>query len=231
MNINIKLSKNFTTQYNKLQNEYGTDMARLNGFADEQLSYTDFIENFVGEDVVADASIDGNANVRRKDIVTLLAEMPKPHRKLLAYNKIYYEIQKEYGFKAANEWLRRDYVGELYMHDADTSTFKHYCFAYDLKDLAEQGLYFLKENFNPKPAKHLITFVDFVKEFVSYASNRSSGACGLPNLIPYMFYFWMKDVENDYQGIKTAGVERIYAVQNIQRFIYALNQPCVRDRI
>ena len=175
MQINIRLGKNFTTQYNKLQNEFGTEMAALNGFSDEQLSHTDFINNFIDEKVVADASIDSNSNVKRKDIVTLLSEMPKPHRKLLAFNKIYYEFQKAYGFNAANDWLRREWVGELYLHDADTSTFKHYCFAYDLKDLAEKGLYFLGDGFNPRPAKHLTTFIDFVKEFVGFSSNRSSG--------------------------------------------------------
>jgi hypothetical protein len=92
MQINIKLSKNFQTQFNKLANEFGTDLAVLNGFADEQLSYTDFIQNFIDEPTVADSSVDGNSNVRRKDIVTLLSEMPKPHRKLLAFHKIYYEF-------------------------------------------------------------------------------------------------------------------------------------------
>lgn len=539
MNINVRLDKNFTTQYNKLQDEYGTYIARLNGFDDGQLSYTDFIDNFIDESTVADSSIDGNSNVRRKDIVTLLTEMPKPHRKLLAYNKIHYEYQKKYGFKAANDWLKREWMGQLYMHDGDTSTFKHYCFrgdtkiltkdgikplielvdkdikvlnknhgwedatvkyfgkdtlykltlerygvikeifttgnhiwyvknkrgkdeyattdlktgmkipfnsskawscispspfgvahgffigdgyksetrpranfcgdkiallpyfspcnitgneneytvygipntfnklpeltesvsylygwlsgyfaadgcvddkgrctiastqkenlefvrnvlcvlgmpvneirsqtrisnltneestiyiltlssdylksdffilpihkerfesylnnkdkknrswkvvsventgviddvycavayethsftldnnvlthncfAYDLKDVAEKGLFFLSDNFNPKPPKHLVTFVDFVKEYINFASNRSSGACGLPNLIPYMFYFWHKDVENDYMGIKSSHSERAYAEQAFQRFIYAVNQPCVRD--
>ena len=147
MQYNIRTNKNFTTQYNKLQAEFGTDMARLNGFDDRQLSLTDFVDNFIDEPTVADSSIDGNSNVRRKDIVTLLTEMPKPHRKLLAFNKIYYEYQKAYGFKAANEWLRREWMGQLYMHDADTATFKHYCFAYDLKDLAERGLYFLEDTF------------------------------------------------------------------------------------
>lgn len=231
MKIDIKLLKNFITQYNKLQGEYGTEMAKINGFADSQLSYTDFIDNFIDEDTVADSSIDGNSNVAHKDIVTLLSEMPKPHRKLLAFNKIYYEINKKYGFKTANEWLKAEWIGELYMHDADTSTMKHYCFAYDLKDLAEKGLYFIGKGFNSEPAKHLITFIDFVKEFIGYASNRSSGAVGLPNLIPYMYYFFKKDVENDYLGIRSTGRELEYAKQNIQRFIYAVNQPYVRDRV
>lgn len=227
MNINIRLNKNFTTQYNKLQEEYGTDIARINGFDDGQLSYTDFIDNFVDETTVADASIDGNSNVSHKDIVTLEKEMPKPHEKLLAFNKIYYEIQKKFGFQAANEWLREEWIGDLYMHDANTTSFKHYCFAYDLKDLAEKGLYFI-EGRNSEPAKHLITFVDFVKEFVSYASNRSSGAVGLPNLIPYMYYFWKKDVDNHYLGITEVNAKD-YAKQNFQRFIYAVNQPYCRD--
>ena len=46
------------------------------------------------------------------------------------------------------------------------------CFAYDLKDLAEKGLYFIKDNFNHQPPQHLTTFTDFVGEFVSYMSNR-----------------------------------------------------------
>lgn len=224
MNINIKLNKNFTTQYNKLQDEFGTDIAKINGFDDGQLSYTDFIDNFVDQKTVADASIDGNSNVSHKDIVTLEKEMPKPHEKLLAFNKIYYEIQKKYGFQAANEWLRAEWIGQLYMHDANTTSFKHYCFAYDLKDLAEMGLYFI-EGRNAEPAKHLSTFVDFVKEYISYACNRSSGAVGLPNLIPYMFYFWKKDIEDGYY----VRSKEYYAKQQFQRFIYAVNQPFLRD--
>ena len=34
-------------------------MAKLNGFADKQISYTDFIDNFVDKERIADASIDG----------------------------------------------------------------------------------------------------------------------------------------------------------------------------
>lgn len=225
MDLTIKLNKNFTTAFNKMQNEYGEELSRLNGFADSQLSYTDFIDNFVDSETVADASIDGNANVGQKDIVTLINEMPKPHQKLLAFNKIYYEINKTYGFKTANDWLRNEWDGHLYLHDANTSSFVHYCFAYDLKDLAEKGLFFI-DNFNAEPPQHLETFVDFVKEFVSWACNRSSGAVGLPNLIPYMTYFYHKDLKS---GEYNDGLK--YARQQIQRLIYALNQPFLRGGI
>ena len=222
--INIKLSKNFTTQYNKMLEAYGEEFSHLNGFADEQLSYTDFIANFIDTETVADASVDGNANVGTKDMRTLMNEMPKPHRKLLAYHKVYFDLNKIYGFKTANEWFNAEWSKQLYLHDADTATFLHYCFAYDLTDLAEKGLFFL-ENFNAEPPKHLSTFVDFVKEFISFTSNRSSGAAGLPNLIPYMYYFWREDCKNGY----ATKDDIYYAKQQIQRFIYAVNQPYVRD--
>lgn len=225
MEINIKLNRNFTTAYNRLLNDYGTEMATINGFSDEQLSYTDFIDNFVETDTVADSSIDGNANVGQKDIVTLINEMPKPHQKLLAFNKIYHELNEKYGFATANDWLKAEWDGHLYMHDANTTSFVHYCFAYDLKDLAEKGLYFI-DNFNAEPPQHLETFVDFVKEFVSWACNRSSGAVGLPNLIPYMYYFWKKDCDDN---IYTDNIK--HAKQQIQRLIYALNQPFLRSGI
>lgn len=224
MQVNIRLNKNFTTAFNRMQEKYGEEFSKLNGFADEQLSYTDFIDNFIDSETVADASVDGNANVGNKDMRTLMNEMPKPHRKLLAYSKIYYELNKKYGFKTANEWLEKEWTKALYMHDADTSTFIPYCFAYDLKDLAEKGLFFLN-NFNAEPPKHLSTFIDFVKEFISFNSNRTSGACGLPNLIPYIYYFWKKDCE---EGYATKSPD-YYARQQIQRFVYAINQPYVRD--
>ena len=224
MDIKVRLNKNFQTAFNRMNELYGEEMAYLNGFGDKQLSYTDFIDNFIDKDTVADASVDGNSNVGNKDMRTLMNEMPKPHRKLLAFNKIFYEMNKRYGFKDANDWLEKEWTKALYMHDSDTSTYVHYCFAYDLKDVAEKGLFFLN-NFNAEPPKHLSTFVDFVKEFISFAANRSSGAVGLPNLIPYMYYFWKRDVEN---GYATKSPE-YYARQQIQRFVYAVNQPYVRD--
>ena len=228
-NINIKLNKNFTTQLNKLQTEYGEEFARINGLSDDQLNFTAFIDNFIDSETVADASVDGNANVGHKDIITMLNEMPKAHQKLLALNKLYYEINKKYGFKTANKWLELEWNKSLGLHDAHTSTMLPYCFAYDLKDLAEKGLYFI-ENFNAQPPQHLTTFVDFVKEHCSYACNHSAGAVAYPNLIPYMFYFWKKDIDSGYLGLTKEYGEK-FAKQQIQRLIYALNQPFLRNSI
>ena len=223
MLINVRLNKNFTTKFNQLSNEYGTEMARLNGFADEQLSWTDFLDNFVSKQTVADATIDSNANIGTKDICSLEAEMGKPHNKLLAFNKIYHELNEKYGFKTANDWLQNEWDGHFYLHDAASTTYKPYCYAYDLERLVTEGLYFI-DTFNNQPPKHLVTYTDFVGEFVSWASNRTSGACGLPSFLIYSFYFWKKDVDNNYYVLDP----ETYRDQEFQRIIYKLNQPYLR---
>ena len=225
MDINIKLDKDFSNQFDRLIKEYGEDLARLNGFGEKQLDYTEFIDNFIDSKVVADASIDGNANVGHQDIVTLENEMSKPHSKLLAFNKIFYELKKKYGFQTAKQWLEDEWVGKFYLHDSNSSSFRSYCFAYDLTKLAKEGLFFIK-NFNNLPPKHLNTFTDFVGEYVSWACNRSSGAVGLPNFLVYSFYFWKKDCESGY----TSNPEQLRD-QEFQRIIFKLNQPFLRQGI
>lgn len=206
--------------------EYGEELATLNGFSDRQLSYTDFIDNFVDKDTVADASIDGNSNVGHKDIVTLENEMSKPHSKLLSFNKIFYELNKKYGFKTANQWLHDEWVGYFYLHDAYNSSQKPYCFAYDLEKLVTDGMFFI-ENFNHQPPKHLYTYTDFVCEFVSWNCNRTSGAVGLPSFLVYSYYFWKKDIENNH----FISSPEYYRTQSFQEIIYRLNQPFLRGGV
>lgn len=174
MNINIKLGKNFTTQYNKMIEKYGEEFELLNGFHDTQMNYTDFIDNFT-KDNISEVTIDANANANRKDICSLNAEKSKSHDKLLTFNKIFYEMQKKYGIKDAREWLEAEWSGKFYLHDSASASQKSYCYSYDLTRLANEGLFFLSGNYNNEPPKHLDTFNDDFVEFVSWNANRTSG--------------------------------------------------------
>ena len=224
MNINIRTNKNFATQLNKLDQEYGEEFRSLQGLDEDKLSFTDFINNFIDIDTVADASVDASSNIAQKDVVVLLSEMSKPHQKLLAFHKLYYEIHKMYGFKVANEAFEAMWNYAIYMHDFNTATFISYCFAYDIKDIVEKGLFFI-DNYNARPPKHLDSFVQILMEAICFLARRQSGAVGLPNLIPYLYYFWSRDVANDYY---TKDPET-YKKQQIQALIYRLNQPWVRS--
>lgn len=226
MNINIKTNKNFTTQYNKMLEKYGEEFELINGLHDSQMNYGDFIDNFTKDNKnTADNTIDSNANVSSKDIQSLLKEKGKSHDKLIAFNKIFYELQKKYGIKIAREWLDLEFGPYLYMHDAPSASYFPYCFAYDLSRLAKEGLFFI-ENYNNEPPKHLQTFLDDVIEYISFMSNRSSGAVGIPDILIWMFYFWKYDVENNYLLVSP----EYYLKQAYQKLIFRLNQKFYRDQ-
>ena len=97
------------------------------------------------------------------------------------------------------------------------------CFAFSIERLAREGLFFLN-NYKPKPAQHLNTFMGFVREFVATMSTQSSGATGIPDLLAWSFYFWKKDVESGYM-LKDP---EYYAKQAFQNIIFTLNQKCLR---
>lgn len=222
----LKTTKNFTTAHNKMCEKYGEEFELINGLHETQMNYGDFIDNFTKDNSnVADSTIDANANVSSKDIQALLKEKGKPHDKLLAFNKIFYEIQKKYGIQTAREWYELEFGPYLYMHDAPSASYFSYCYAYDLSRLATEGLFFM-DNYNNEPPKHLQTFLDDAIEYISYMSNRSSGAVGLPDIIIWMFYFWRHDVENNYFLVNP----EYYLKQAFQKLIFRLNQKFYRDQ-
>jgi len=216
------MNKDFEKAISVMNEKYGEDFEYLNGIHESQLNFSDFIDGFIDKNV-ADVTIDANANASCKDIRSLLSEKGKSHDKLFAFNKIFYEMKKKYNLRTAKDWLETEYNGGFYLHDAPSTTYLPYCYAYDLTRLAEEGLFFLK-NYNNQPPKHLTTFVDDVIEYISYMSNRSSGAVGIPNVLIWTYYFWKKDCESGYI-IKSP---EYYIRQTFQKLIYRLNQPFMR---
>lgn len=222
MDIELKFNKDFERALNALREKYGEDFEILNGIHNSQMNFSDFIEAFVDKNV-ADVTIDANANASNKDIASFRNEKGKSIDKVIAANKIFYEIKKKYGLKTAKEWLETEYTGGFYLHDFPSTTYIPYCYAYDLGRLAREGLFFLT-NYNAQSPKHLTTFLDDVIEYISYMSNRSSGAVGIPNILVWTYYFWKKDCETGHY-IKD---EQYYLRQCFQKFIYRLNQPFMR---
>ena len=222
MDIKLKFNKDFERALNSLKDKYGEDLEILNGVHESQMNFSDFIDAFVDKNIV-DVTIDSNANAANKDIASFRSEKGKPIDKVIAANKIFYELKKEYGLKTAKEWLETEYTGGFYLHDFPSTTYIPYCYAYDLTRLAKEGLFFLN-NYNAQGPKHLTTFIDDVIEYISFFSNRSSGAVGIPNILVWTYYFWKKDCETGYV-IKNPDY---YIRQSFQKLIYRLNQPFMR---
>ena len=223
MEISLKLNKDFERCLEDLKKKYGEDFEYINGVHSSQLDFSEFLSKFIQNDTMADATIDPNANARHKDIRSFMTEKGKSEDKLFGLNKIFLEIKEMWGLRTAKQWLEAEFSKALYLNDSSTASYFAYCWANDLTRLATEGLFFISD-YNNHPPKHLTTFFDDVIEFVSFLSNRQSGAVGLPNILIWAYYFWKNDVENGYY-LKDPDT---YLRQNFQKLIYRLNQPFLR---
>lgn len=223
MNIELKLNTDFERHLDYLKNKYGEDFWYINGLHPNQLDYSEFLDKFVKQDTMADSTIDPNANANHKDIRSFVTEKGKAEDKLFGLNKIFLEIKKKWGLRTAKAWLEQEFSKGFYLNDSTSASYYPYCWANDLTRLAKEGLFFL-DNYNNQPPKHLTTYFDDVIEFVSFLSNRQSGAVGLPNVLIWAYYFWKNDVKNGYY-LKDPDT---YLRQNFQKFIFRLNQPFLR---
>lgn len=197
MEINLKLDKDFTRMLDYLGDKYGEEFEKINGFADANLNLSSFIDAFIDSDNNADATIDANANVQTKDVSNLVNEIPKPFLKLLGFSKVFYEAKKKYGLDFAKKMLEAEWRKDIFIHNASDISLRPYCFNYDLVDLATKGMFFIG-NLKTGPAKHLSTFADHVLEFISWVSNRQSGASGIANVLMWFYWFWINDVKNNH---------------------------------
>ena len=223
MDITLKLSKDFERCLEDLKKKYGEDFEYINGVHPSQLDFSEFLDNFVSKATMADATIDPNANARHKDIRSFMTEKGKSEDKLFGLNKIFTEIKKMWGLRTAKQWLEQEFSKGFYLNDSATASYFPYCWANDFTRLATEGLFFIDE-YNNQPPKHLTTYLDDVIEFVSFLSNRQSGAVGMPNVLIWAYYFWKHDVEQGYY-LKDPDT---YLRQCFQKLIYRLNQPFLR---
>lgn len=224
-NFPMTLDRQFKNQLEYLHDKYGDKIMEIEGMSPKQLDTCRFFKKFMEINTVADAVIDDNANVTGRNIVTMLNEANKPFLKLLSRNKLYIEIKEEFGIDVANEFLESVVNGEIYEHDSHLSSYQPYCFAFSLKPIVEKGLYFIEEMKAGAP-KHWDTFNHHVLEFVSYATNQTAGATGLPDYLIYAYYFYKKDTQ-DMTKEKTDK----YRNQKFQEVMFNLNQPYLKSGI
>nr|CAI9751426.1 anaerobic ribonucleoside reductase large subunit [uncultured phage]CAI9752312.1 anaerobic ribonucleoside reductase large subunit [uncultured phage] len=177
--IPISLDEDFEQEFQNFKRNHNYSYIKLSGLQPKQLDVAGYIRDFCEANNQADNSIDGTSNSASKDIVALENDISKPMFKMVALNKIFTKLAEKYGSDVANDWLDSELSGKSYLHDAHSSTFIPYCYAYDLTKLANEGLFFLSHTagipYYSQPAKHLDTFVNHVKEYVSFCCNRQAG--------------------------------------------------------
>ena len=103
MKIELQVNRDFENHLEYLSKKYGEDFLFINGLHPSQQDSSEFLDHFVEEGTLADATIDPNANASHKDIRSFMTEKTKSQDKLFALNKIFLEIKKKWGLRVAKD--------------------------------------------------------------------------------------------------------------------------------
>ncbi len=125
------------------------------------------------------------------------------------------------GAITANYWLKNIYTEDIAeahksaaFHIHDLSMFSGYCAGWSLRQLITDGLGGVKDKIQSKPAKHLLTLVQQIVNFLGIMQNEWAGAQALSSFDTYLAPF----VKNENLSEKTVK-------QALQSFLFGVNTP------
>lgn len=182
MSINKKVAKEYARSYN--------DTAPLK-------KKSNFIQEYIhAKNAATGSKFDSNANVSKKNIVTLGQELYKENNinqnRYILCDKIRYNYSK----KLAEQYLADLTSHRLYKHDESGTPGYPYCVAITMYPFLIDGLTGLGgESTAPTDLK------SFCGEFINLVYSISSqfmGAVATPEFLMYMDYFIRKDYGDDY---------------------------------
>ena len=212
----------------KLSNKYGSKIIDSCGIG-KQLSMSEVSKKFFRAQTTADASVDGNANVSDKSVISHSIELAKPFHLINSYYRLWKELKKNKSKEYADYIIESQISGRLYVNDfVGVSTARCYCFNYSTYDIALLGI---SDEFDGRngsvPPKNLMSFFGQLELFALIAGNSTLGATGLADLLIVASIFIDKILqtgEDSHVPYDEKGCWN-YAEALLCGFIYRLNQP------
>ena len=117
MFINHSFDHHFVSLLEKLEKKYGAEMFELEGIDRKNLDIAKFTNKFLETNVMADTSVDANANVDDTSILSWNYEFPKPLMKLNGLYFLWKDALKKHGIKRANKMIELEIAGGIRIHD------------------------------------------------------------------------------------------------------------------
>ncbi len=125
------------------------------------------------------------------------------------------------GAITANYWLKNIYPENIAhahrnadFHIHDLSMFSGYCAGWSLRQLIEEGLGGVRDKIKSRPAKHLLTLIQQIVNFLGIMQNEWAGAQALSSFDTYLASF-----------IKAENLSETEVRQAIQSFLFGVNTP------
>ncbi|MBQ6074305.1 MAG: anaerobic ribonucleoside-triphosphate reductase [Bacteroidales bacterium] len=172
---------------------------------------------------------DANANVEKKNIATLIGELPKASFIRLNRRLLTDRIREMYGKELSDRYL--DLLNRHFIYKNDETSLANYCASITMYPWLLQGT--IPVGGNSTPAKNLKSFCGGFVNLVFIVSSMLSGACATPEFLMYMNYFVEKEYGDDYYlradevvdlSSKHRTIDKMIT-DCFEQIVYSINQP------
>ncbi len=172
---------------------------------------------------------DANANVEKKNIATLIGELPKASFIRLNRRLLTDRIREMYGKELSDRYL--DLLNKHFIYKNDETSLANYCASITMYPWLLQGT--IPVGGNSTPAKNLKSFCGGFVNLVFIVSSMLSGACATPEFLMYMNYFIEQEFGDDYYlradevvdlSKKQRTIDKIIT-DCFEQIVYSINQP------
>ncbi|MBR6423801.1 MAG: anaerobic ribonucleoside-triphosphate reductase [Bacteroidales bacterium] len=172
---------------------------------------------------------DANANVEKKNIATLIGELPKASFIRLNRRLLTDRIREMFGKELSDRYL--ELLNGHFIYKNDETSLANYCASITMYPWLLQGT--IPVGGNSTPAKNLKSFCGGFVNLVFIVSSMLSGACATPEFLMYMNYFVEQEYGEDYYKRADEVVDLSSKHRTIDKMItdcfeqivYSINQP------
>ena len=190
----------------------------------------DFLINYCNASNAATGSkYDANANVEKKNIATLIGELPKSNFIRLNRRLLCDKIKDIYGKELADKYLYL--LNNHFIYKNDETSIANYCASITMYPWLLDGTKSIGGN--ASAPTNLKSYCGGFINMVFMVSSMLSGACATPEFLMYMDYFIRKEYGDDYYkesdkvvdlSLKQRTIDKVIT-DCFQQVVYSINQP------
>ncbi len=190
----------------------------------------DFLINYCNASNAATGSkYDANANVEKKNIATLIGELPKSNFIRLNRRMLCDRIKDLYGKELSDKYLYL--LNHHFIYKNDETSIANYCASITMYPWLLDGTKSIGGN--ASAPTNLKSYCGGFINMVFMVSSMLSGACATPEFLMYMDYFIRKEYGDDYYQHSDKVVDLSVRQRTIDKMItdcfeqvvYSINQP------
>ena len=190
----------------------------------------DFLTSYCDASNAATGSkYDANANVEKKNIATLIGELPKQNFIRLNRRLLTDRIRDVYGRELADKYIHL--LKNHFIYKNDETSMANYCASITMYPWLLEGTKGIGGN-STRPT-NLKSYCGGFVNMVFIVSSMLSGACATPEFLMYMDYFIRKEYGEDYYlrsgdqadlSTKKRTIKKVIT-DCFEQIVYSINQP------